>query len=88
MLKEKGKCKLGIRDLVIFQLESHRRCCKQFNGDPSNTILILSPNRFALQELNVKNLLLCEIMLNFCFEPSVWENWSKIQLIPLLYILP
>lgn len=67
--EEKDKCKLGIRDLVIFQLESHRRCCKQFNRDPSNTIFILSPNHVALQDFNAKNLLLTEIMLNFWFEP-------------------
>lgn len=75
------------RNLIVFQLESHRKCCKQFNGDPSNTILILSLNCFALQEFNAKNLFLPEIMLDFCFELSVWENWSKTQLFPLLYTL-
>lgn len=30
------------------------RCYKQFNGDPSNAILILSLNCFALQEFNAK----------------------------------
>lgn len=30
------------KDLVLFQLESHSRGCKQLNGDASNAILKLS----------------------------------------------
>lgn len=43
------------KDLVLCQLELHSRGCKQLNGGPSNAILKLSLNCFALQEFHSKN---------------------------------